>query len=264
MTPTVSVIIPTYNRCSYVQQAIDSVLAQTHTDYEIIVIDDGSTDGTGEALRERYGDRITYEWQENQGESVARNRGIALAQGEYIAFLDSDDLWLPEKLEKQVAYLEEHPDAGAVFAEAWIIDGLGQRVSDRRASTGITLDDLSLEGLCFEDCLLLPSTVVLRKALVAAAGGFDVEIHHGEDYEYFARVRLLGSFAHLAEPLACHRRHGDNQSYLSSEGSQAQLDTHLLAVSRVFDGWRESPEGLRDRVVAWNYARSAMVQGALG
>ncbi len=89
------------------QEASSSVLAQTYLNYEIIVIDDGSTDGTGEALREQCGTQIIYEWQENQGESVARNRGIALAQGEIIAFLDSDDLWLPEKLEKQVAYLEE-------------------------------------------------------------------------------------------------------------------------------------------------------------
>lgn len=100
--PRVSVIIPTYNRREYVQEAIDSALAQTFTDYEIIVIDDGSTDGTSEALQARYGNRIHYEWQENQGESVARNRGIELARGEYIAFLDSDDLWHPEKLAKQI------------------------------------------------------------------------------------------------------------------------------------------------------------------
>ena len=82
MPALVSVIIPTYNRRDYVQEAIDSVLAQTYTDYEIIVIDDGSTDGTGEALQASYGDRIRYEWQENQGESLARNRGIEMAQGE--------------------------------------------------------------------------------------------------------------------------------------------------------------------------------------
>ncbi len=112
--PTVSVIIPTYNRRAYVQEAIDSVLAQTYTDYEIIVIDDGSTDGTGEALRERYGDKIIYEWQENQGLSAARNRGIESSRGQYIALLDSDDLWMPEKLERQVACLSQHPEVAMV------------------------------------------------------------------------------------------------------------------------------------------------------
>jgi hypothetical protein len=264
MTATVSVIIPTFNRRAYVQEAIDSVLAQTYTGYEIIVIDDGSTDGTGEALRERYGDKIVYEWQENQGESVARNRGIALAQGEYIAFLDSDDLWLPEKLEKQVAYLGEHPEVGAVFAESWVIDAAGQKLGDDKASNGITAEDLSLQGLCYDDALLLPSSAVFRQTALQRAGGFDTEIHHGEDYEFFARVRMVCLFSHLAEPLACHRRHGLNQSIHSAERNESQLQTHLLTASRVFRHWQDAPVGLRDRIVAWNYARFGIAQGAVG
>ena len=107
--PRVSVVIPTYNRREYVQEAIDSVLAQSYTDYELIVVDDGSNDSTGEALHSRYGDRLAYEWRPNAGVSAARNRGLELARGEFIAFLDSDDVWLPQKLQQQVAFLDESP-----------------------------------------------------------------------------------------------------------------------------------------------------------
>jgi glycosyltransferase involved in cell wall biosynthesis len=104
--PTVSVIIPTYNRANYICEAIDSILAQTYADYEIIVVDDGSTDGTRQALQRWIDDgTICYYYQENRGESAARNHGIRKARGQYIAFLDSDDLFLPTKFEKQVACL---------------------------------------------------------------------------------------------------------------------------------------------------------------
>ena len=123
--PRVSVIIPTYNRLDYVQEAIDSVLAQTYTDYELIVVDDGSTDGTGDTLKARYGDRIRYLWQENQGWPAARNHGVSIAQGEYIAQLDSDDLWLPEKLVRQVPVLDACPEAVLVFSHVMQIDAEG-------------------------------------------------------------------------------------------------------------------------------------------
>ena len=106
--PRVSVIIPTYNRAALVCKAIDSVLEQTFSDYEILVIDDGSTDGTESAVA-GYGQRVRYFWQENRGMSAARNRGIDLARGEYLALLDSDDLWMPFKLELMVAVLDRFP-----------------------------------------------------------------------------------------------------------------------------------------------------------
>ena len=106
MNPKVSVVIPTYNRAAKVRNAIESVLAQTVTDLEVIVVDDGSSDGTGKILGETFGDRIRYYAQANQGVSVARNKGIEEARGEWIAFLDSDDLWEKEKLEWQFKALE--------------------------------------------------------------------------------------------------------------------------------------------------------------
>ena len=262
--PRVSVIIPTYNRKDYVQEAIDSVLAQTFTDYEIIVVDDGSTDGTGEVLQAKYGDRIRYVWQENQGESVARNRGIEMAQGEYIALLDSDDLWLPEKLEKQVAYLEAHPDVGMVFSQAWQIDAEGNRISDRKMNHGVTPESLTLQALCFSNCIAVPSTAVLTASLLQTVGGFDPAIRYGEVYDLFLRVRLHAAISIVPEPLACFRRHAANQSSLSPEKNAHRLAAHLATLKKVFNLWTDAPAGLQRRATAWHYAESALQEAAIG
>ena len=146
--PRVSVIVPTYNRREWLCEAIDSILAQTYGDLEVIVIDDGSTDGTGGALRERYGDRIRYRWYGNAGVSAARNRGIELARGEFVAFLDSDDLWLEPKVEKQVHYLDEHPEVGAVFCQGWWMDEAGHSDENGVAiAADVTPEDLTLVAL---------------------------------------------------------------------------------------------------------------------
>jgi len=124
------VVIPTYNRFPQVKHAIESVLSQTYRDFELWVVDDGSTDGTGEALR-AYGDRITYVWQENNGVSAARNVGLRVSRGKYVAFLDSDDLWMPRKLEIQVRCMEENPQFPLCYTdEVWIRRGV--RVNPKR------------------------------------------------------------------------------------------------------------------------------------
>jgi glycosyltransferase involved in cell wall biosynthesis len=110
-TPQVSVVIPAYNCAAYVGQAVDSVLRQTYTDWEIIVVDDGSRDDT-KLILEQYGDRIRYIYQQNQGVSIARNRGIELARGEFIAFLDADDYFLPDKIAAQIAVFAAQPNLG--------------------------------------------------------------------------------------------------------------------------------------------------------
>lgn len=112
----VSVIIPTYNLARYINETVDSVLGQTYKNYEIIIVDDGSTDNTKEALSE-YGGKITYIFQENQGVSAARNKGIKEAKGEYIAFLDADDLWLKDKLELQIGLMNSNPEVAMIFTD---------------------------------------------------------------------------------------------------------------------------------------------------
>ena len=201
--PHVSVIIPTYNRKAYVQQAIDSVLAQTYPHYEIIVVDDGSADGTGEALAERYGDRIRYVWQENRGESAARNWGIQLARGVYIGFLDDDDVYLPRMMEVAVRFLEQSPDVGQVCAQCHQINAAGDIIShavvDRFQDGYIDAEELLLKTI------VLTSNSIIRRHVIDQAGHFDTAIRYGEDGDFNRRVFAVSRIYFLAEPLAALR-----------------------------------------------------------
>ena len=139
--PLISVVIPTFNRKQQVQAAVQSVLAQTYPEFEVIVVDDGSTDGTSQALETlisqegRNGSRVRYFFRPNQGQSTARNKGIEKARGELVAFLDSDDIWLPEKLEWQVRALEQFQDkCCACITDARLVDSLGMDTSAFRES----------------------------------------------------------------------------------------------------------------------------------
>lgn len=268
--PRVSVIIPTYNRRDYVQEAIDSVLAQTFTDYEIIVIDDGSTDGTGEALRARYGDRIHYEWQGNQGESVARNRGIELARGEYIAFLDSDDLWLPEKLEKQVAYLDAHLDTGAVFCQSLIIDSEGNPwPSNQILGLDIHTEDLILDNLLCNNIISAPMILLVRRNIINKVGGFDTSIRYGEDWDFSIRLRNQVPIAQLDEPLCCIRYHYDSQCHLRKwEAIEPTLKDRLRVIEKGFallsDANASYYRNLRRRAETRQYVEAALAALAWG
>ncbi len=181
--PLVSVIIPTYNRDWIVAEAIDSVLAQDFSDYELIVVDDGSNDGTPKILA-AYGDRITVLRQPNRGVSAARNRGIAAAAGHLMAFLDSDDLWLPQKLSTQVNFFAEHPEAVICQTEErWIRNGV--RVNPKKRH-------LKFSGMIFERslalCLVSPSAVMIKKSLFDTVGLFDENLPACEDYDLWLRV----------------------------------------------------------------------------
>jgi glycosyltransferase involved in cell wall biosynthesis len=183
MFPLVSVIIPTYNRASLVVEAVDSVLAQSFRNLELIVIDDGSTDETGARLAP-YGDRLRYDRRERSGVSAARNRGLELARGEWVAFLDSDDLWQPKKLEVQVNFFVRTPGAEICqTGEIWIRNG--RRVNPRRkhAKPSGDIFEPSLEL-----CLVSPSAVMVRKSLFSVVGAFDPLLPACEDYDLWLRI----------------------------------------------------------------------------
>jgi glycosyltransferase involved in cell wall biosynthesis len=181
--PRVSIIIPTHNRKTFVREAVDSVLAQTYNDYELIVVDDGSTDGTGDDLKE-YGESLHYLYQANQGVSAARNSGLALAQGEFIAFLDSDDLWLPRKLVVQVAFMDQHPQAQICYTdELWIRRGV--RVNPKKRHTKHSGE---IYPRCLPLCIISPSSALMRRGLVEKVGAFDPELPVCEDYDLWLRV----------------------------------------------------------------------------
>ena len=181
--PVVSVIIPTYNRGWAVRDAIDSVLDQDFSDYELIVIDDGSTDNTMQIL-DTYGERIVVLYQKNKGVSAARNRGIAAASGRFIAFLDSDDIWLPKKLSSQIDFFKSNPDALICqTGEIWIRNGV--RVNPKHHHK-------KLSGRIFEPslslCLVSPSAVMMKRRLFKTAGLFDEELPACEDYDLWLRI----------------------------------------------------------------------------
>lgn len=182
--PKVSVIIPTYNRLPMLKEAVDSVLAQDFEDGELIVVDDGSTDGTSEEMR-KYGGRVkVLEHSENRGVSAARNRGVLRARGKYIAFLDSDDLWVKGKLAIQVAFLDDNPHYPLSYTdEIWIRKG--KRVNPK-------FKHAKYSGWIFEKCLPLctisPSSAVMRKTLFSKVGLFDEALPVCEDYDFWLRV----------------------------------------------------------------------------
>lgn len=204
--PRVSTIIPAYNAARYVGAAIESALAQTYTDNEIIVVDDGSSDDTPRVL-ESYGSRITFLRQPNAGVSAARNKALSVASGELIAYLDADDMWHPEKLEKQVEFLDAHPRCGIVHTDVDVIDAEGRVVTPAfNRTTGREVPS----GRCMMDLLRRSHvqllTVMARHEAVRAAGGFDERLTGGEDYCQWILISMDGwEVGYLDEPLAMYR-----------------------------------------------------------
>ncbi|MDH3520730.1 MAG: glycosyltransferase family 2 protein [Myxococcales bacterium] len=179
----ISVILTTYNRPAMTCEAIDSVLAQTHGDFEAIVVDDGSTDDTQGVLA-RYGDRIRMIRKENGGVASARNVGLEAARGELIAFLDDDDLWLPEKLEVQEAYHRRHPEVGLIYTDCLRFDERGPAPdpSGRRPRSGWVFRAF------VEEYFIIFSTLVVPRAVIERVGHFDEEYLRGDDVDFMGRA----------------------------------------------------------------------------
>jgi glycosyltransferase involved in cell wall biosynthesis len=206
--PLISVIIPTYNRGWILKEAIDSVLAQDFRDFELIVVDDGSTDDTGQIL-EAYGQDLTVYRQPNRGVSAARNRGIAAATGRLIAFLDSDDLWLPRKLSTQVDFFNSNPDAVInQNEESWIRNGVRVNPKTRHHKISGMIFERSL-GLC----LVSPSAVMMRRSLFDEVGLFDEDLPACEDYDLWLRLSWRYPVHLIETPLIIKRGgHADQLS----------------------------------------------------
>jgi glycosyltransferase involved in cell wall biosynthesis len=235
--PLVSVIIPTYNRGWIVREAIDSVLAQDFENFELIVVDDGSTDDTPRLL-DGYGRDITVICQTNSGVSAARNRGIAAAAGSLIAFLDSDDLWLPGKLSRQVAFFETHSEALInQTEELWVRNGVRVNPGRRhRKSSGMIFErSLAL-------CLVSPSAVMITKSLLDTVGGFDESLPACEDYDLWLRISCRYPVYLIDTPLIVKR--GGHADQLSKA---AGLDRHRIrALCKIIDDGRLSASQRRE------------------
>lgn len=204
----VSVVIPTYNRWPMLGEAIESVLAQTVAGYELIVVDDGSTDETPERLRD-YGSRLAVLTQSRRGVAAARNSGACRASGEYLAFLDSDDLWHPRKIERQLDLMESNPGVEICQTEEiWIRKGVrvNPRNKHRKPSGDIFRASLAL-------CLVSPSAVMMRRGLFERVGGFDESLPVCEDYDLWLRIARDTEIPLIPETLVTKRGgHADQLS----------------------------------------------------
>jgi len=223
----ISCIVPVFNGERYIAETIKSILDQTLAPLEIIVVDDGSTDSTHDVLRP-FGDHIQIVTQKNQGPSGARNRGLEQSRGEFVAFLDADDLWIPEKLELQIERMDEMPHAqlcSGHIKSFWIPELDHERVQ--------------LENHPYHQsrALLSPCTVLTRREIFERVGRFDPELQNGEDTDWFMRAMKLGVVIETLPDLLVHRR-----QHLSNltRTTQPSADAVLELLKRTLDRGRST------------------------
>lgn len=208
--PKVSVVIPAYNTLAYLPQSLASALEQTFTDFDVLIVDDGSADGVAAWAAQLSDPRVRLVTQANQGLPGARNTGVAGTEGEYIAFLDGDDLWRPDKLTKQVALLDKRPEVGLVHSSVRFIDARGDATSSPVAAHGD--GDLYREFLTFNEFYMVRcgSTPLVRRACFDRVGVFDPSLKFAEDWEMWTRVAAHYHVAALSENLVSYRQHASN------------------------------------------------------
>lgn len=229
MAPLVSVIIPAYQVAQYIAATLDSVLAQTFQDYEIIVVNDGSPDSAElEKVLAPYRDRITYLRQENQGLAGARNAGIRVARGRYIAPLDADDLWDPEHLAAQLAVLEADSSIDVIYADARIFGDVpeaGRTVMELCPSSG----EVTFERLVTRQCTVHVCVAVCRRETLLRTGLFDPGLRRVEDFDMWLRIaRQGGRIVYQRRVLGRYRRHAGS---LSAD-PVAMLETYLTVLAK--------------------------------
>jgi glycosyltransferase involved in cell wall biosynthesis len=214
-TFSISVVIPTFNRLIYLERAIKSVLNQTIKVNEIIIVDDGSNDGTSEFIHSKYPE-LKYIFQSNSGVSAARNVGITTAKSNWIAFLDSDDEWVNNKLKEQVTQLELEPEINFCHSnELWIRNGnkIKQKNSHQKFG-GLIFDK------CLDKCRISPSTVICKKTLLIKLEGFDEDFFICEDYDLWLRVTSQNPVLYIDKPLIIKYGGHHDQLSINSEGTE--------------------------------------------
>lgn len=260
--PKVSIVIPSYNRAEFLSMTLDSILAQTFTDFEIVFIDDGSTDNTEEILQNyiKRDSRIKYHKQENSERAVARSHGLSLASGKYVCLVDSDDLWYPEKLEKQLLIMENDPEIIFCYASVNRIDFHNKRVKAAKRQ----LEGYS--GYIFFDLLkrnFIPSvTPMFKRELVSLIDDQVTEFIPYEDWDYWLRLSRLGKFYHIKEPLGDYRLHpGQSVQNVNAEKIEEvtikvlDANTSGLDVKGLKSHFDNDPGFQRSNLDAWDYLK---------
>ncbi len=238
--PLVSVVIPAYNCAAYLEETLGSVLAQAGVELEVIVVNDGSTDETAQIAR-RFGDPVRVVDQANAGVCAARNHGLRLARGEFIALLDHDDYWLPGKLASQIATFAEHPEVDVVctrFAR-WLPDpasGVFPQAATFLPESAAQGIDADRSGWIYHhfliDSWVLTSTALARGSVMQASGGFDEQLPYGEDWDFWMRMARRSQFIRLLERTTLYRQH-------PTQGSRAlrNFDYRTFLLERAAERW---------------------------
>jgi glycosyltransferase involved in cell wall biosynthesis len=244
MTPAVSVVIATYNYGRFLAETLESVRRQTFADYEVVVVDDGSTDNTSAIIQPYLADRrLRYVCTEHMGQAAAKNRGIALARAPLVAFLDADDIWLPGKLTRQVERFQSDPELGVVYSRRLLIDQDGWQLTYKEPGLhrGDILDAMFLGNfICF-------SSSMVRRAVFERVGGFDERLALAVDYDLWLRVAVDHRFDYVDEPLVkyrvghaslsrrvierLHTACGIMQRFLDERGGRQLLDPQLVRLA---------------------------------
>jgi glycosyltransferase involved in cell wall biosynthesis len=244
--PAVSVIIPTYNRAKLLGRAIQSILAQTYQDFELIIVDDGSTDDTESLVKSFNSEKIRYiRHKKNRGASAARNTGIRSAKGEYIALQDSDDEWMPEKLEKQMrAFATAPPEVGVVYTGFYIIANNKKKYMP---SASITPKDGNIfSSIIKGEYLVSPQTIVVKRECFERAGMFDEHFPAMEDWEMSLRLSRHYHFKYINEPLVLYSLQPDS----ISRNKSALTKSYKMILERYFEDIRQDK-----RLLAKHYLR---------
>lgn len=206
----ITVIIPAYKAGNYIKETIQGVLDQTHTNFELIIVDDGSPDDQAEVIipLAKEDDRIQYIKQKNAGVSSARNHGYRLSKGDYLAFLDADDIWLPNNLEKKLAKFANDSAVGLVHSDMAIMDGNSKLTGEiKSGKEGAILDDLlAWNGTCIPT----PSSILVKREVLEKVGGFDLELSNAADQEFFFRVAQNYKIGRVPEVTWWYRVHDNN------------------------------------------------------
>jgi glycosyltransferase involved in cell wall biosynthesis len=247
--PLVSIIIPTYNYGKYIRKALTSCLNQTYRNIEIIVIDDGSRDDTGEIVTSFTDPRIIYRLQKNQGVSVARNKGLDAAAGEFITFLDADDYLMADSVKIRVDALQSYTEIGFVFTSAYSSDGTGNiTYKDKKSESRFSdkfWEDLLLRRLDFQACY------VMMRADLARSARFPVSLSNGEDIVYFCRIFFSALGYYIPKPTAVIVHHMDSLRHDVRE----IIDQNLAFVDEILDDpfYGGALEYLRKELTASRY-----------
>jgi len=267
--PKVSVVIPAYNAAWSVGRAIESVLAQGFRDFELIVVDDGSTDSTA-AVLSHFGDELRVLSKTNGGLSSARNAGIQASRGSYVAFLDADDWWLPDKLERQVALMRSRPELAFCSTAARIEGPNGESLGEWRCGgdTGAALEAIFAVNAFVAGS---GSAVFARRDALDRAGGFDESLHSLEDIDMWMRLAAVGAYACVADPLAVILKRPDRMSANLDVMRDAAItvmrkNRHLLPPGKRGAFWRHAYAGMLSDYAKWAWRtqrRSRAVGDAL-